>query len=610
MAVAIARAGRPGPVSHAEDFPFSTLPELFWYAVWTHDLPNAMCTLSADGCLPVSHRELGETVRSFALGLHSLGLRRGDTVGLLAPSSPMWVCLDIAIQSAGCVTVPLFKRISAESFSHEVRDSGMRYLFIGNRDELPMVREQAGPGVTLVEFWQPGGSDAFREIRARGEERDRAEPELYEELASQVHEPDLATIIYTSGSTGLPKGVELSQRNLVSQVKACSEIFPMEPGRDTALSLLPPEHIFERMVISFYVARGIPIHFGDDPKRLGELLRAVRPSIMTVVPRILEKAAQKMADTATGARGIRGLVARAAVRRARRDPGRAGARGAGGLLDGVYRRLVYRRFTEALGGRLRYVISGSSRLDPGIARFLVAVGVPVYEGYGLTEASPVVAANCPAARRVGTVGKPIPGVEVKIASDGEILARGPNVMGGYRNDPAATAEVLLPGGWLATGDLGEIDGDGYLTIRNRKKEMFKKSTGEYVPPAPIERELQRIPWVDTAVVIADARPYVVALLYPNLEEIGRMAAREGRDGADARAYLESRWLSEMTRARVEEINAHRHHCERVERFVFMDHPAGMETGELTPTLKLRRAAIEESSRGLVDSLYASIGGWK
>ncbi len=586
--------------------PFRTLPELLLHTARTWSRMDALNYPEGDGWVSLSHRQLMERVRDLALGLVDLGVRRGESVGLIAPSSPWWIAVDLAIQAAGAVSVPLFKRISVESFTHEVRDSGMRYLLVGNPDEVPMAFQHAGPAVTLITFWFRGRHDAFQRLLERGRAIAAHEPDLFDQLCGRVREDDLATIIYTSGSTGLPKGVELSQRNLVSQVRACAQVFGTDPAVDRCVSALPPEHIFERMVLYFYLSCGLPVYFVDDPKRITEYLGRVRPTIMTAVPRILEKVAAKMKDAVGSLHGAAGLIARAAVRRAqRRAPGASGS-----LLDGVFHRLVYHRLTEALGGRLRYLICGSARLDPEVARLLINVGVPVYEGYGLTEASPVIAVNTVGHRKVGTVGRPFPGVVVRISADGEILARGPNIMRCYHNDPAATAEVLTPDGWLRTGDLGSIDEEGFVIIEGRRKELFKKSTGEYVPPGPIEQALGGIPWVDTAVVIADGRTCAVALLFPDPAKLRELQAAAGLADLDERQFLVSPYLRTRTQEEVDRINVHLHHAERVERFAFADHPASLETGELTPTLKKRRFAIEQQYAATIEEMYRSVGGWK
>jgi long-chain acyl-CoA synthetase len=585
---------------------FRTLPELFLHATGTYNRGNALNWPQDGGWLSFSHAELRERVKRIALGLVAAGLGKGQSVGLIANSSPFWVMVDYAIQIAQGVSVPLFKRISPESLVHEVQDSGMRYLFVGNPEEMPMVFEQVADKVPLISFWYSGTHETFDRLMEGGLQLERRQPELFEQLCRSVAEEDLATIIYTSGTTGRPKGVELTQRSIVSQVRGCERILEPAP-LDVSLSTLPLDHIFERMLMYFYFASGIPVYFVDDPKRVADYIRAVRPTIMTVVPRILEKVAARMKETAAETRGPKGWLARAAVARAQKrgidSPPRNPA-------DVLLARLVYPRFREALGGRLRMVVSGSAKLQPEVARLLINVGVPIYEGYGLTEAAPVISVNALGRRRLGTVGQAFPEVEIRIAEDGEILARGPNIMRAYHNNPQATAEAITPEGWLRTGDLGSLDADGYLTIVGRKKEMFKKSTGEYVPPVTVEYALSQIPYVDGSMIVADGRTCVVALLFPDPQKLRELKERFGLAGISDQEFLASDFLRRRTQEHIDRINAHLHHCERVERFAILDHPVTVETGEFTQTLKPRRFVIEKKYRELIEQMYRSVGGWK
>lgn len=586
---------------------FDTLPALLSYVAESYHKANALNYPCEGSWLSYSHAKFRERVMHLALGLVDLGLRRGETVGVIAPSSPDWIIIDLAIQFAGGITVPIFNKISVESFTHEVTDSGMRILFVGDAEEMPKAHDHAGSQVHLISFGYSGEHLFFDELAERGERLERSQPRLFEELGDRVRPDDLATIIYTSGSTGLPKGVELTQRALVIQVKDTDARFPRDPESDVCLSLLPLAHVFQRTVSYFHIASGLPIYFAADPKLLSSYLAELHPSILTVVPRVLEKLHTGIVDAVEDYPLLKRRIARAAIRRAESkeiEPAPSNP------LDAFYRRAVYDRMTAALGGNLRYVICGSSKLDPKLARFFINIGVPIYEGYGLTEAAPVITANGPARRKLGTVGRAFDSVELRLSEAGEILARGPNVMRGYHNLPEATAEAIDPEGWLHTGDLGSLDEEGYLIITGRKKELFKKSTGEYVPPAPIEHALEGIPFVEAAVIFADNRVYVTAILFPDLEGLSRFKARHGLEEMRDDEFLRSEFLYARTQELVTEINRHRHHCEWVERFYIADHPATMESGELTPTLKVRRHFIEEKYADVIEQMYASIGGTK
>jgi len=582
---------------------FETLPGLIEYTARVYGTRNALNYPRNGSWISYTYEEFRDRVRRLALGLVDAGIQPGDTVGLIAPSSPDWLIIDLAIQAAEGITVPIFNKISPESFSHEVVDSGLKLLFVGDPDEMPMAHERCGGSVRLISFGYSGTHEPFDELVERGDRLAAREPKLYDELIEKLDADGIATIIYTSGSTGLPKGVELTQRALVTQVKDAEERFPRDAETDRCISILPLAHVFERMVTYFHLASGFPIYFADDPKHVGDFLKEIHPSIVTVVPRVLEKVYSGFQSAIHEAPWPRRMIGAAAMRRAERRKG-------GSPIDAFYQRRVYSQLKSALGGRLRYVICGSSKLDPKLARFFINIGVPVYEGYGLTEAAPVIASNGPGRRKLGTVGTPFASVEVRIAEDGEILARGPNVMRGYHRNAEATSRALDREGWLHTGDLGWIDEEGYLGISGRKKELFKKSTGEYVPPIPIETELEKIPFVETSIIFADGRVYVTALLFPDMDVLPSFKGRFGLEDMNDQEFLRSRFLHDYTQGLISEINRHRHHCEWVERFSIMDHPAGSKSGELTPTLKVRRDFIEEKYAKLIQEMYASIGGTK
>lgn len=526
---------------------FSTLPELFDLVSSKYSNDGFLNKRVGTSWKRLSVDAFAKTVRCLALGLSDLGVRRGESVAILAQSSPEWLVVDLAIMICGGVTVPIFKKISPESLEFELSDAAVRFLFIGDSEELGFVREHGNKLQRIIGFNEddPGLDPSFyRELLARGRAMGEAEPTRIAQLISRVRPEDIASIVYTSGSTGLPKGVELTQGNIVSQVRAAAERFPMTHDEDIALSALPLAHVFERMVVYFDLSRGVPVYFVDNVANLGELMLEVKPTVMTVVPRILEKVHAKIKARVDEEKGAQGLIARAAFRRAE---SKTGPNPLAAPLDSLYEKLVYSKFSAAFGGRLKYLICGASALPLRIARFVENIGAPLYEGYGLTEAAPVLAVNGPGASRTGTVGKSYPGVSVRISDEGEILAQGPNVMRGYHNDPQATRAVIDDAGgerWLRTGDLGTIDADGFLTITGRKKELFKKSTGEYVPPIPIEQAISRYELVDAAMVIADGREVTTCLVFPDFEKLPAFKARHGFAQLADRDFLESRWLKE------------------------------------------------------------------
>ncbi len=578
---------------------YNTLPELFYFIKETHVRPDLLNYRKDDSWINISTEEFVKKTENLALGLKELGVHKGDHIGLIAPSSPFWVMSDLAITLAGGVTVPIFNRISPENLEFELRDSAIKTIVIGDEKEYEPVRS-AGKKLKKIVTIGFNKKDSiavtFDDVVNSGSKASRQK-----EGFANPGEDDLFTIIYTSGSMGIPKGVMLTHRNIISQVKAAAQVFSMEAGEDRALTSLPLAHIFERMVIYFYFSRGLPVYFVDDLNKIGDLVRDVKPTLMTVVPRLLEKIYEKMKSTALESRGLKKAIAMAAFARAETRDAESSSRN---VLDFIYKKLVYSRLYEALGGNFRFVISGAAPMPYDIGRFFINIGLTIYEGYGLTEASPVIAANSVENHKLGTVGMPFPSVTVKIAGDGEILARGPNVMMGYLNNREETEKSLDKDGFLHTGDLGAFDEKGYLKIVGRKKELFKKSTGEYVPPIPIESALLKLDLVDTAVVIADNRKFVSCLIFPNIEKVKKLQKENGFAGSSTEEFLDSEIIRKKVRDFIEKMNTHLHHTEEVQKFTIIKSPISIETGELTPTLKIRREIIERKYKKEIDAMYS------
>ena len=578
-------------------FTFTTLPELFLESFGSHQHEGVLRYHSADETLSYSSSQVKTRVANLALGLLSLGLKRGECVGITGPSSPNWIMLDFAIQIAGGVSVPIFSKIALQNFVHELKDSSMRILFLGIEEEYEKAREHRGGLEHIITFGYPGAHPQLEDLLTAGRKKAEKHPDEFEKLIKLVKPSDLATIIYTSGSTGLPKGVELSQANIVSQLYASSENFRGRTG-DVALSVLPLAHIFERMLVHYYIGSKIPVNFIDDPKNIGLYIKQIKPTLLILVPRILEKVYIKIKQGIAASYGLKKIIGSVAVRRAETRDETKPAK----LFDKICDAMVYKKMRAGLGGRIRFVILGSAKLDENLARFFINAGLPLYEGYGMTETSPVITANCPGQRKIGTVGMPFPKVEIKI-ENGEILTKGPNVMQGYHNMPDETAETITPDGWLHTGDLGRIDEEGYLIITGRKKEQFKKSTGEYVAPVPIEQELMRIDGVDSAVVFAEGRHYVIALLFPDMEAAADIKKRISDAGADDKEFVQSREMYEYMKEHIAKVNAGLNSAQCIKKFHIMDHSASVEKGEITATLKMRRFTVEKMYKDIIEKLY-------
>ncbi len=586
---------------------FRTLPGLLKYV--EANSPN-VCALGykkAGAWVGLSTAEVGDTVRLLCLGLVDLGLKAGDKVGVVADPSPFWILMDLAILGAGAVSVPMFANISHDNLKYEIDDSGMRFLFVGSDQQYQAMKPFFGKVekiITMATYPSPpdGLSDSqcisYEALKQLGAKRQTAHPGEYLRLSEAINEQDAATLIYTSGSTGVPKGVELTHRNLVFQVGAAHKRFPLDPKTDSILSCLPLAHVFERMVTYYYFFTGTSIYFAEEIKKVADNLRELHPTVLTMVPRLLEKVHAKMQANVEMAQGLKkALGSRAWARAHSKIPG-----GKDTMTDKIFDALVYKKMRAGLGGKLRITISGSAPLDPALTAFFLNIGIPVYEGYGLTEASPVISCNFPGHRKLGTVGLAFPGVEVKIGDDGEILTRGPHVMKGYYHKPVETAEVIDKLGWLHTGDLGHLDPENYIKITGRKKELFKTANGKYVAPVPIEQAIAGNKLVDMVMVVAEGKPFTTALIFPDFENLKAVKAEIGNQAGND-VFLDSPEAKAYIQKTIDEVNAKLNHWEQVQKFIVIKTPITVDSGQLTPTMKIRRHIVMEKYRAEIDSMY-------
>ena len=586
--------------------PYRTIPEMLLGQAASHAKKQTVNDRRGGHWQSVAMADVVLRVSCLAAALEAHLPDAGASVGILAPPSANWLVADMATMLAGHVAVPLFVDFSEAHLLHKSKDAGMKAIFVfgdslwsrfrplADRFDLIVTDQVVGdvPGVLHVD-----------ELYRQGAERLAAEPGLPERLIQRIKPDDLAVIIYTSGSTGTPKGVELTHRNLVSQMRDLEPLFPIRPGRDRALSLLPVAHCFERIVIYLYLACGMSIYFVDDVDHLGALLREVRPTMMTVVPRLLEKTYERIAEKSDMVFGPLGGLARWTWKHASRIEEGEGFSLANVLAD----QLVGWQIRKSLGGRMRAMVVGGAHMPDDLARFYVRMGVPLYEGYGLTEAAPVVCVNYPGKRKLGTVGRPLPSVQVELSEEGEVLARGPNIMQGYHNLPAETAAMVDTNGWLHTGDIGQLDADGYLRIVARRKELFKTSTGEMVSPLPIEHALCRPEWVEMACIIAESRKYTAVLLFMNRKALARLKQRCGVGNETDTELLKNAAVHHEIQSLIRQVNTDLDHWERIQAYALLLEPPSVDNGELTPTLKIRRHVVEEHYKTVIEQLYVGAG---
>jgi long-chain acyl-CoA synthetase len=566
----------------------------------------------------LSSQELYEHVRDLSLGLSALGVSTGDRVAILAESRPEWLLTDLAILTAGGVTVPVYPTLSASQARYIIQDCGAKVVVVSTSQQLEKVQQirhmlPALESVVVTDLdaasVSPGASViSLAEVIARGHQRLTGEWGVAREFRDAVRgiTPDhLATIIYTSGTTGEPKGVMLTHGSLSANMRAATLVLDVD-HEDVALSFLPLSHSFERMAAYVYLFAGVTMVFAESFDTVGRDIVTVRPTIITGVPRAYEKMQARVMEKGQAASPAKAALFRWAIRAGiAKSAATLRGRAVGpvtALKASIADKLVFTKIRAGLGGRIRFVVSGSAPLAVDTAEFFQAVGLPVIEGYGLTETAPILTVNPPAAPRVGTVGKAVSGVELRIASDGEILARGPNVMKGYHNKPEATADAVKDG-WFHTGDIGHLDQDGYLTITDRKKDLLVTSGGKKIAPQPIEATLKRNPLVGEAILLGDRRKYAAALIVPDFAALERRLKELGRPPGDRDALVTRPDVIALYQEIVDALNRELSQFERVKRIVLIPAQFSIETGELTPTLKVKRKVVEERWRDAIEGLY-------
>jgi long-chain acyl-CoA synthetase len=597
--------------------PPGTLTKLFFDAAARYDRPDALQYKSGGSFQPIPHRVVVDRVRHLALGLGQLGIAAGDRIALLSENRPEWAIADFACLTACLTDVPIYPTLPAEQIPHILNDSGSVAIFASTpeqaakvetiRAECRSIRHVIGFGPTR----RPGEDYTMAEVEEMGRAVDTPERrEAYRHQALSVQPDDLATLIYTSGTTGKPKGVMLSHDNIYSNVMAAAALIPFA-GNDVALSFLPLSHIFERMGGHYLMWHtGTSIAYAESIDTVPINMQEVRPTIVLSVPRLYEKMYARVLENALAGGAIKARIFFWARKVADRwaDERLAGRR-PGLLLDRQYaiaQKLVFSKLKARTGARLRYFVSGGAPLAPEINKFFYAAGIVILEGYGLTETSPVITVNTPEHFRIGSVGKAVPGVEVRIAEDGEILTRGPHIMKGYYNQPEATAECVDPDGWFHTGDIGQLD-DGYLRITDRKKDIIVTAGGKNIAPQPIEGKVKTNKYVSQAVMIGDKRKFPVMLIVPNWDNLEGWAARKNIIWTSRAQLLQMPTIrAKMDKEVLGELQGMARY-EMPKKLGLLEHDFSIERGELTPKLSVKRRVVDTTYKELIDALYEDGG---
>ena len=588
----------------------TTLCELLDYHTSHYEFPNALNAKKGGKWKSVASDDLFALVQSIALGLYSVGVRAGDRVAILSENSPLWIISHYAITSLGAATVPIYMTQAESQIEYILTNAGARIIFISNkmlydRVEPILHRLSLDHIVVFGGFASGHGVISFHDLLSRGNDLDKEQPGLFGFLRCNVGPETVASVIYTSGTTGEPKGVVLTHRNLTSNAVNASSVIELHAGSDIALSFLPLSHIFELTMMNIYLYRGVSVYFAESIETVAQNLLEIRPTVITTVPRMLEKVYDKIQLRGKELKGLKKALFRWSMRLTYRYNHESGNSVWYTIQRRIASALVFPKWREGIGGRIRLIISGGAPLPAWLTNVYLAAGIPIVQGYGLTETSPVVTVNTLERNRIGSVGHAIPNVHVRIAADGEILIKGPGVMKGFFNDPEAT-HGAFDGGWFRTGDVGYLDADGFLFVTDRKKNLIKKSNGKFIAPGPIESNLRGSRYIDHAVVVGEGRKFAVALIFPNF---GNLKAWTNKNASDFTTNAEILALPEVQflyQKEVDEVNARVNPWERIVRFLLIDTELTVDTGDLTPTLKVRRHSVEKKFKDRIDNLYQEV----
>lgn len=589
-----------------------TLGELFRQAVERHPKFDALNYKYDGEWRKISSSEMISRAENIALGLYSLGIRKGDRVAILAPNSPNWTLTDAGVQLVGIIDVPIYTTLAPGYVKYILNDAGVRVLFLEDKDFYDRIAEILSECPTLEKliFFNKSGiniENAFSlsELEERGCKL-KNDSKLLKTLEEAVNPKDVATLIYTSGTTGEPKGVMLSHSNIVSNVIDAIEKFPIS-GEDKPLSVLPLSHVFERSAMYTYIFNGMSVYYAESIEKVPDNLHEVKPTIFVGVPRIFEKVYLKAKEKAAQGGKLKERIFDWAIsvgkEYALKKEFREKISFFLKLKHLMADKLVFSKFRDFFGGRLRYCITGGAALSDEIYLIFNGANVRIMQGYGLTETSPVISTNNPSEYKIGTVGRPIRNVKVRIADDGEIEVLGPNVMIGYYNKPEATREVFTEDGWFKTGDIGEIDEEGFLKITDRKKELFKTSGGKYIAPAPIEQRIKGSVYVNQVVLVGSERKFPAALIVPNFDALRNYAKSNGIKAETNKELCHNPEIIKFIKSQVDALTSDLSQYEKVKKIALLENEFTVEGGELTPTLKIKRRVIDEKYKSIIEEIY-------
>lgn len=590
-----------------------TLVDLFHLVDHEHKRSNILNYKRSGSWIAMSSQEMLDRIHAIAAGLHAIGVHHGDRVAILSDSRVEWTLVDGGCIFAGAIDVPIYPTLMSPQVSYILNDCGASILVVENETRLSQIQSALEAStevknVILIEssVSVPVGVMTLAQLESLGATTLTKQPELSKSFGAETTAGDLATIIYTSGTTGEPKGVMLSHSNLITNLIDSSGHLSFGP-QDCALSVLPLSHVFERQAMYMYLYRGMSVYFAESLSTIGANMREVSPTVLVGVPRIFEKIFARTRERASEAGRVSENILAWAVTVAREYAKKTVFHQhismALKLKREVAMRLVFSKWHKGFGGRLRLFISGGAALPEDLGYVFLGAGFPIIQGYGLTETSPVISTVSLDDNRIGTVGKPIPNVEVRIAIDGEIEVRGPNVMQGYYKKPVETRAVFTEDGWFRTGDIGSIDNEGFIRITDRKKELFKTSGGKYIAPQPIEEAIKGSRFVNQVVLVGNGRKFPAALIVPNWEQLESYAKLKNISVGSHKEMRGHPRIVDLYKRQIDRLTPNLARYEKVKAIALLENELTIEGGELTPTLKVKRRVIDEKYRAVINDLY-------
>ncbi|MDQ3062940.1 MAG: long-chain fatty acid--CoA ligase [Acidobacteriota bacterium] len=591
-----------------------TLAELFLKAAEKHNRADALNFKKDGEWKRISSGEMIARAENIALGLYSLGIKKGDRIALLAANSPEWTFTDAGCQFAGIVDAPIYTTLAPNAVEYIIKDAGAKVLFLENAECFERLKNVLSECPTLEKIVFFDSTDvtdekamSLAELENAGAKLKTENPNLIKNLIDAIAPNDVATLIYTSGTTGEPKGVMLTHSNLVSNVLDAGAEHAFSPN-DKPLSVLPFSHVFERTGMYLYILNGMAVYYAESIERAADNLLEVAPTMFVAVPRIFEKVYARAKVKAAQESQTKEMIFNWAI-----DVGKQYA-----LLTeqkqpiprllavkhSIADKIVFSKLREFFGGNLSFCISGGAALSDDIHLIFTGAGIAIMQGYGLTETSPVITTNTGMNTRLGTVGKPIRNVQVRIAEDGEIEVSGANVMLGYYNKPEATTDAFTNDGWFKTGDIGTLDADGFLKITDRKKELFKTSGGKYIAPSPIEQLIKASRFVSQVVLIGNERNFPAALVVPNFEQLENYAKIKNLDIKSPAEFCSHPRIIDLIERQIAELTKNLSHYEKVKKIALLENELTVEGGELTPTLKVKRRVVDEKYHQIIEKIYS------